>query len=528
MAMQPSENTSENATAMGRRTAKIAGSIFLTKTIIFVVTGLAFLAIVRILGPSTYGIYTLAIATAGFFGAFGDLGISTILVKFCSEYVQKKQKEKLLSAVTNGFAVIVLESALFTLLALLLAGTVAQNVYHNAGYTFALQLVSLEILVGTIWGSMYSLLIALGKGREMAISVVIQSLIQGGVGVVLSLIYHSATGPIIGLVASFAIGLVYPTYVMIKFVGITPAKIKMSLAEWKRILSFALPVGISNTISTFISNLSLVVLGFYSTALIIGNFGAAYKVMNTFDLFLGSIGFALLPLFSIVLTSRKVTKQLNDYYNYSIYFSMLFAAPVAFYIVMLATPFTNTLLGVAYGVAPLYLSIMAIGTLLMLVSTYTPNVLIGAGKVRKVLKYNIIIAILQVIMLPIIVSQLNGLGLVILIFVLVPIISDFLYLRRAASSFGIRLDIRMLGKVVLASAISALFIIPLILLIQNDNILLLIAAIVEQLAVYPIVAAYLGAVDKARLETLRKITAGLPVVSGFTDKLVDYASIFAS
>ncbi|MFI5412609.1 MAG: oligosaccharide flippase family protein [Candidatus Micrarchaeales archaeon] len=530
MAPTSRDLSSEDASLLGSRTAKVATSIFTSKMIIFLVIGLSFVFVARILGPTTYGVYTLAIATAGFFGAVGDLGIGTMMVKRISEYIAKKQTDKIKQLLVNGFAIVIIESAIFTIIAFLLSNYVAVNVLHNPGDTLALQLVSIDIILGTVWSVAYSSLIAFGKGRQIALIVAIQSLIQAGLSIILAIILtplgFGAIAPIIGLLASFAVSLLYAVHCLRKDAGMKSEKIKIDVKQWRGILEFSIPIGASATFPGLISNYSLIFLGSVSTALIVGNFGAAYRAINVFDVILGSIGFALLPMFSSVLSSKRITKEVSKYFNYSVYFSCLIAAPIILYIVMLSTQLSYTVFSGNYVMTPLYLSIMAIGVALITFWNYASNLLIGAGKVRKVFWYSFIGALVQFVLLFVLVKPLNGLGLTLTMFIIMPLTICLLYVREITKFFKMRIEFRSFFKVFICSIFSALFIIPLTAFFGSNTIPLLIAAVIEQMLIYPIVLGLSGTIDKERLEIIDKVVKELPLVGVLMKKLTAYTGFF--
>ncbi len=529
MASIDESSRSNSAMVLGRRTASIASSLFITKALTFLVMGLAFILIVRLLGPASYGIYTLALATAGFFGALGDMGVSTAFIKLIPQYMQKKNTGKIRSLLANGFVIMVIESGVFTILAFALSGFVAQNVFHAVSDTLALQLVSFTIILSVVWVGGYSTLIALGRGGSLAKAVSIQVMLQASISLALALLQFGAIAPIIGLLVSYLGGAAYSISASYPRTQ-SKEKTVVSTAEWKKLLSFSLPIGISSALngvsSTLVANISIIILGFYSTALVLGNFGAAYKAISLFDVLLGSIGLAILPFFSVALSSKKITRQINKYYNYSIYFALLFAAPIIFYIVFLSQPFSYTLFGATYSAAPLYMAIMAIGTLLIVVNTYTTNLLIGAGKVGKVLKYNLIVAAVQLLLVWLVVPNFAGLGLVLLMFIVMPLLSNVLFLNRAKISFNASLEYGTLGKVLLSALISALLTVPLQLLLGSNSIPLLIASAALVLVVYPVIISLLKGVDRERLSILNRVTRGLPVFGQLMRLLTGYTSIF--
>ena len=512
----------------GGKAAKIASSVLAAKSLTFIAAGVAFILVARILGPGDFGIYTLAIATAGFFGAFGDFGFSLSAVKFVSEYMEKRDIAKVKSTITNTYAAAALEGIVFTAIAFAASQYVAQALFHNAAYSIVLEVAAFTILASILWNISYSMLVGLGRGKYITLAVAAQSLMQALVSVALAVAGFGALAPIIGLEAGFFFGFLFAVVMEAKVLGVATKHMAnvLSVKEMKRLFNFSLPLGISNFVTGLTGNFSTVFLGIYATSFVLGNFGVTSRVANLFDVIVGSIGFALLSLFSATLANKKSNKNVGKYYNYSIYFSLLFTAPVALYIIILSLPFSYTAFGGTYSLAPIYMAIMSVGVLLTIFSSYTTNLLVGAGKVKTYLKFNILIAIAQLVSLFLLIPSYNGLGLVVILFLIVPMITNLLFMSKAQSLFKMKIEYGRFARVLVSSIVSSLFIIPLIYIFGGYTIPLLIAAAIEQLILYPLVISRLGAIDRKNTALMEKITERIPVVGRVMRLLIAYTNIF--
>ncbi len=78
---------------VGSATASVASLMVFGRFAAMFVSGITFIIVARLLGPSVYGIYVLAISYAGFFGGIADLGVSTALNKFIAQYRASGKKE---------------------------------------------------------------------------------------------------------------------------------------------------------------------------------------------------------------------------------------------------------------------------------------------------------------------------------------------------------------------------------------------------------------------------------------------------
>jgi len=84
-----------NATELGVNSASVATFVVFSKAFSIIVGGLTFIIVARLLGPSGYGIYTIAMGMAGFIGAFGSISIGQYLNKYIPELSQKGEKERI-------------------------------------------------------------------------------------------------------------------------------------------------------------------------------------------------------------------------------------------------------------------------------------------------------------------------------------------------------------------------------------------------------------------------------------------------
>ena len=57
--------------SLGKRSTRVLSSLFVGRFIATIIAGITFIVVARLLGPSDYGIYTLAVGIYSFIGAVG-------------------------------------------------------------------------------------------------------------------------------------------------------------------------------------------------------------------------------------------------------------------------------------------------------------------------------------------------------------------------------------------------------------------------------------------------------------------------
>ncbi|MGC8687823.1 MAG: oligosaccharide flippase family protein [Candidatus Micrarchaeia archaeon] len=499
---------------LGKRTAKMASAVFMAKIFTFLVVGFAFVIVARILGPSTYGIYTLAIAVPGLFTAFGDFGFSTSIIKFLSEYIAKKEKDKIIQLIKNVFIILLIGTGTLTALAFIFSGPIATYLFKEPSYTQIFEVGSLLVILGVFFNVFNSVLIGLGLNKKLAYTIIIQVSAQATTSISLALLGFGAYAPLLGTIFGFIFGLSACLFYIKKSFNIPLNLIGVSRKKWWHLLKFSSPLGLSGGIGNLVTNIAIMSLGVYSTSFVIGNFGVSNKLSTMFDLIIGSIGVASLSLFSFASSnSENKLENIEKYYNYTIFFTFLVITPIIFLIVLLAKPVSYIAFGSNYSLAPLYITVMAIGVFLYILNSYSSNLIISTGKVNKILLYSIIISFIELILIPLLIPAMNGFGLSLILFIIAPLISIILYLWYIVRILKISANFYKIFKVLISGIISAIFIIPLIILLNTNFIILLIAAIIEQIIIYPIIISLTKTINLQLINQIKEIVSDIPIIN---------------
>ncbi|MCL4388998.1 MAG: oligosaccharide flippase family protein [Candidatus Marsarchaeota archaeon] len=520
-----SDTVESEASAIGAQTASMASFVLIGKLASIIFLGLAFIALARLLGPTGYGIYTLALAVSGVFGSLSNLGISTALNKFIPEHIYNKDKHAIEDLLANSFFVTIVAGIIFSAISFMMSGFIASAVFHNPSYTVFIELASISILSSMLFGASYSALLGFNKGKHIAAITTTQAVLQAVFAVVLVLLGMGPAGPIIGLIIGTSAGFLYSVY-LIYIKNHLRMFVKPSLKSIKKIFSFSLPIAASGALQSLSSNISLIVLGAFATAVVVGNFGVASRVNSLIDVISGSISVSLLANYSATLASRKISKKITKMFNYTIYYAVLLLAPILLFIAVLAKPFSYVAFSGVYTLAPLYIAIMAVGTLVGLAGTYASTLFISAKRLKDYMLYNAVISVMQLILLPIIVPLFKGLGLVLLLYAITPIVTNILFIVKSAKLYKLGFDSGKLYRILGANAITMLLIVPLMPLFGGDYIALLIAGAIEVIIVYPIMLGVLKGLTRRDISILERMTRRIPVVSALFGRLLGYSAIF--
>ncbi|MGC8669854.1 MAG: oligosaccharide flippase family protein [Candidatus Micrarchaeia archaeon] len=509
---------------MGSKTANLATLIIFGQVASILFAGVAFIIVARILGPVTYGVYTLAIAVSALFGAVGDFGVGTAFNKFVSEYGAKGKNTEIKHVISDGLAMVAIMGLIFAIVTFSLSNFLAATIMHNQSYSYIIWVVSLVVFFSLIYTPSYYVLIGFGKGFYVAIIMSVQTLIQAVTAILLALYGFGALAPIIGIIVGYLIGIMLSFYFI--FLKLKVKACMPSFSRMKKLLKFTLPLAISNVLGAVANNFSLMFLGAIASMAVLGYIGVATRTISLLSVLTGSIGVSIMPAFSSTITTR-MKHHIGRIYNYSIYITFLLMTPIVFFIILLAKPFIITVFGGTYGGAALFTSMLSIGILISMLGSYTSTLLVSASKVRRVLKYSALIVVMEFLLIPVFVVPFKGFGFILLFYIIAPIISDILYIRAANSLLNVKIKLKKLSYIIVAGAISAIFLIPLILIFGQDYIPLLSASFVEQVLVYPAVVSILGVAKRKDLENLSELTAKVPIMGKIIEMLTRYSLMFS-
>ena len=514
--------TEESVAEISVRSANLASYIVMSKFISFIIAGVAFVIVVRFLGPTTYGIYVLATAVVGVFGSVGDLGVSTAFNKLMAE--NRLGKKRVLEEIlANGFTILLIAGIILTAIAIVVSSFLASSVYHNQSFAAPFYLISFSIMVSMLFGAGYSALIGLGKGTNAALPVIIEAIFQYGISIGLVVLGFGVFAPILGLIFGLFAGFVACMFIMRVKNRIGFAR--PSISGMKKIFNFGLPIVISNVLGTVVNNVAILVLGLFVVAAVVGNIGIAQNANALFSLVTVSISVSLIQLFSTVLKSNKAKHRVGDFFSNSVYYAFVFVAPLIFFVTILAKPVSYVAFGGVYNLAPLYIRFTSMGLLLGLAGAYATSLIISIGNTKQVLKYNAIIVAVQLLLVFALIPILKGMGFMLTFFVITPVLMDVLFVRYAIKKLKVGLKLGRLFRVLTANILGTLPLYLLIIVFGGNYVPLLIVGVITTLLTYPLALSALKGIERKDMKNLRKFSSGVPVVSSILGLLLDYTAL---
>ena len=282
----------------------------------------------------------------------------------------------------------------------------------------------------------------------------------------------------------------------------TKFKIELRMPSFsyiKKLVGFSSPISVYNGLRNIVNNIAPIVLGIFATTVIVGNFGVAVKTSGIISNLTDALGLVVLLMFAYTVSAKSIGKNIGKFYNYAAYMTFVLVTPALFYLALLSKEFSFTVFSSKYLLAPAYISLISIGTLLRVLATYTTMLLISTNKVRQILKYSLMITCIELALIFTVVPMFGAIGLISILFLVTPSLITFLMSRAVRELLHVHLELLKLARVALAGLISTACLLPL-LLIPGEYIAILVIGAVVQMAVYPIVLTLTGAAGREELK----------------------------
>ncbi len=514
----------ESLASSAARTAYVlyGGQVF--AIIISVAT---FVVLTRQLGPSSYGLYVFAISFAAILGGFQNFGVGSYLSKDLARFSHNRDVRGISRTMSSGYALLFPIALVLTLISVGISSYVANFLFGSVGIgVLSLVLASMAIFFMMVQNAAIMGLIGLSRPKAAALITIVIDLSQLAFIVLLLHLGAGVNGALLGMLIGYIIGAAtafsYSINAAAKFTGFRlylPSK-----KEFMGAFNFSAPIGVINMLNLVTQNLSVLVLGLFVSASILGNYGAALKGLSFTTVIFTTSSSLLIPIFSKVGAKSKNTEKRNSAYDKIIMYSLILAMPLILYIGVMANPGLHILLSGSYSYAPLYLTLICFGIAISMISLSLGSLIISRGITKKYMYYNIISTLIKLLSMAVLIPYFNVIGSIFAVFIIGGIASNLLFIRLSKTELNARLGYWRMHLILLANFILA---IPMYAALLFPSYLLeLVAGFAIMLAAYPMVLGLMRLVEKSDLERVTSSTAKIRYVGSVARWFCAYTLFF--
>ena len=499
--------------------------ILLVGNLIQALTGVVFVIVVaRLLGPSGYGSYTLALLIPLTIQSLVGSGVSTGITRYAAYHVARGEPEIARRMTLNGLLFLLLVGALLTLVTYAGGAYLDQTILHRTDLGGVAGIASLAILAQTLLGSATAGLLGWRAMKGISTANVVWGVLRLGIAVPLIVVGFGVVGTVIGYVsATLLSGLLAFVILIFRLRGYGKGLPRNFAGDVGSVLSYGTPLYVGSVVTTVAGQYVVIVLALISSNAVVGVYQSALNVLIPISITSGAIAQSLFPSFAH-LEGMKADVGLA--FRYAVRYTAYFVAPMIFFIAGAARPLFDIIYGASFSSGIPYLVLLALANIpLVLGYGILPSLFNGVGKTRVSMVFSFVYAVLQVAFASLM-AIILGLG--------VPgLISSILISSLGASAVGLWYSGRMLqagvdwlkiGALALCSLLSCVVIIS-VEAIVSDSAVALVLDLVIFAAVYLSAVPVARGLDSLDFSRLEGVTAGAGMLRVFLKPLLDYEQL---
>jgi len=316
-----------------------------------------FLAVAtRLVSPSTYGVFSLALTFVIFLQGFGTLNIHRALDYFVPQFEDASEPEKIRQVLFQ----VSLTSLVGTMLvgtAVVLAAPTLANLFDEPRLVRALPALAIALpLLGLsdITGSLF-------KGlKRVDLDIYTRRILRPVVKLITTLILAYIGFRFAALVGGYIVALVAVLVASAVFfarteVSATGSRAGVSLRE---VISYAAPLAFAGVIYTIVWQIDYFVLGYFGTTADVAIYRVSYQLASNLIIVLGSLNPIYKPL---VAGGSNEPTRLESLYRLTTRWGVLFTLPLAVTLALAPTAYLEVLFTPKYAVAGLTVTVLAAG-----------------------------------------------------------------------------------------------------------------------------------------------------------------------
>jgi O-antigen/teichoic acid export membrane protein len=517
--------SSDELTTIAQKATRGGLFLFIGNASSTVILAVGAILVARLLGPFSYGLYTLTVAIPVLLVALADAGMNFALVRLPARLRSEGDHARANRLAKLGFLLKLAISTAASIVCYAGSALIASTVLNRPELTPFIQLASLMIVFQAILDATNNIFIGQDLMHYSASVQILQATLKGALAPVLVFLGLGITGAIWGYVLALAAaGLIGATLLFTRHVRSTGRTTNQASIELRTMLGYGLPLYAATILSVFLAQYQNIVLAHFASNVEIGNFGATWNFTTFMMILTYPITTSMLPMFS-KMNPRDQRSDLARGFVLAVKYTSLLMIPASVAVMVFSGNLIHLTFGSGYTLAPQYLVLLAALYLLTAISYLViGNFLSGIADTRTVLEMSVVTLAVYLPLGPALATLWGPFGLLIA-YILSNATSTLYGLRQTSVKHGARPDLRASGRIVLAALAAA---IPTIGLIQLDGagvgVVNLVVGGLLYLGVYLTLAPILGAIGEQDILNLRTLLGGTRIGAVLVNPVFDYES----
>lgn len=367
-----------------QRIAKNTGVLLTSQAISYLLGFFYTMYSARYLGAEKFGILSFALAFAGIFSVFVDLGLNIFMIR-------EVARDKSLAGKYLG-NIFIMKITLSIIIFMLIILTINLLPYPEQTVK-VVNLIALSVLFNALTSVFYSIFQAFEKMEYQSLGQVLNSVLMlGGVIFAINQNYTIIGFSYLYFFASLIVLGFSFTICMLKFVK---PNIGIDWGLWKQIIKSAYPIGIMAICNIIRFRADTVMLSLMKNDSAVGLYNAAYKLLDASVVLPSIIMASIIPIMSQYY--KNSLDSFNMFYERMFKYLFIIALPIALTITLLARPIINLVYGINFEGSANALQVLIWAVTSMYVSMLVGAAYITADKQDISMKLTILSVTLNII-----------------------------------------------------------------------------------------------------------------------------------
>jgi len=291
--------SSDELTSIAQKAARGGLFLFIGNASSTVILAVGAILVARLLGPFSYGLYTLTVAIPVLLVALADVGMNFALVRLPARLRSEGDHARANRLIKLGFLLKLAISATASIVCYAGSTVIASIVLNRPELTPFIQLASLMIVFQAIYDATNNIFIGQDLMQYSASVQILQATLKGALAPVLVFLGLGITGAIWGYVLALAAaGLTGATLLFTRHVRSSGRTTNQASIELRTLLGYGLPLYAAAILFVFLTQYQNIVLAHFASNVEIGNFGATWTFTAFMMILIYPITTSMFPMFS--------------------------------------------------------------------------------------------------------------------------------------------------------------------------------------------------------------------------------------
>ena len=309
-----------------------------------VFTGGLSLFLVRALGPSHFGVYSLAISVAGLVVIPAGLGVPTAIGRFIAD--RQTDRSQLRETFWLGMR-LQLPAAVIAAVGLFATSGLIAAAYHRPGLAWPLRLAALSVAGQVLFAFLATVVTALRQGHVALQLNIVEGALETSGSVVLVIAGGGAAGAVGGRLVGYTVAAVIGLWLTVRLIGRRERRRVRDAVTGRTLLSYAATMLLVDVTWSAISQLDIVLVGAVLSPVALGSYGAVLRALTVVSYLGTAVGAAVGPRVSQG-GGKPDVQAFERGLRYLILVQGLTLAPL----IIWAQPISELVLGSRYTQAP--------------------------------------------------------------------------------------------------------------------------------------------------------------------------------